>query len=180
MLGINVIETKDFLVLKHSIFKNIIYLIIGLMLLIFVFFSMDFNKFKSFFYMEFSPWMLVSVSMVLLLFTIIFVLFFFAIRNLKDRYYCKFDKINHSFFRSNKFICNFNDIDFILIEKPLLSGIEKIVVQKRYIRLFFSLKNNKKEIVIVDVNQDKIFELAQSLSRLANLSIKEDYYTLSL
>lgn len=141
---------------------------------------MDFAKFKSFFHMEFSPWMLVSVAMVLLLFTIVFVLIFSAIKNLKDKYYCKFDKISHSFFRSNKFICNFSDINFILIEKPLLSGLENIVVQKRYIKLSFSLKNNKKEVIVVDANQKKVFQLAQSLSRITNLSIKEDYYTLSL
>jgi hypothetical protein len=124
--------------------------------------------------------MFVSVEIILLLLLMVFILIFIPIKNLKNKYYCKFDKINHSFYRLNKFICSFNEIDFILIEQPLLTNLEKVVVQKKYYRLFLSLKNNKKEVVSVDIDQEQIFQLAKSISLITGLEIKEDYYKLSL
>lgn len=175
-MGLQKNKTDKSLILKHSVLKNIFVILPFVIIFTLSMVFLDFSSLYKSISTNFSPESIVDILMLLFIPIISIIFICNSLKNIIYNDYFDFNFTERKVFSNKKMIFSFQEIDYLLLEKPIIESefIKYFSIVKPQIKLFISLKNNKKEFITAFEDYNKARDLAEELTKVLNVQIVEE------
>lgn len=168
-MTIEVVKNDNYLIFKrpsgYYLISIISFIIISISFL--SSYTFNFDKFINMFRLEFSPWLIVSLSSLLIFPAVILTPLYVYIRDIKVGYLLKFDLLTKTILRNKKVLFSFDDVDSIIVNR-------KIKFNQIQNNIFLYLKNGKKNAVLFYDNENELIDAVDKIKRILNVEVKEE------